>query len=238
MAEYPNIPEVETVISHLHSVFEEHKDEVVPNKIGWFSIDTRELRVGDGLTKWKDLVPFIYTEISDINIVQNLDNPNETDVPSTNAVSKSLEKINEILGTNGSSGGEESEPTLIEKIDSIAEQVNNLNFSTLPGVPATFTPSPHIQDIAHGGTGASTAEQARINLGINISSVNLSVNNDTTFREETNDPGPQPNRNYILTKDTRWRTVGSISGTVLTLNPYRNVLQYWTQCNCNCNCNN
>lgn len=235
MPEYPDIPEMETVICHLQSVFEEHENEVVPANVGWFSIDTRELRVGDGLTKWKDLVPFLYTEISDVNVVQNLNDPNETDVPSTNAVSKSLAKINEVLGIDGSSGGGTSGPTLIEKVDNISEQVNNLNFNTLPGVPTTFTPAPHVQDIAHGGTGATTAEQARINLGINTSSINLTVNNDATFRQETNTPTGSGN---ILNKVSRWRTVGSISGTTLTLQPYENILQYYSNCNCNCNCNN
>ena len=64
MSDIDQIPS--EVVSHLDSYFEEHADEVVPASVGWFSIDKRELRIGDGLTKWKDIAPFIFRE--DLNI--------------------------------------------------------------------------------------------------------------------------------------------------------------------------
>lgn len=63
----PNIDQIPSkVVSHLDNYFEEHADEIVPANVGWFSIDKRELRIGDGLTKWKDIAPFIFRE--DLNI--------------------------------------------------------------------------------------------------------------------------------------------------------------------------
>lgn len=45
----PNIDQIPSkVVSHLDNYFEEHADEIVPANVGWFSIDKRELRIGDG----------------------------------------------------------------------------------------------------------------------------------------------------------------------------------------------
>ena len=51
------------VVSNLYEEFETSND-IIPENVGYFSIDKRELRIGDGLTRWKDIVPFIYNEVT------------------------------------------------------------------------------------------------------------------------------------------------------------------------------
>ena len=57
------LKDLTNVVSNLYEEFETSND-IIPENVGYFSIDKRELRIGDGLTRWKDIVPFIYNEVT------------------------------------------------------------------------------------------------------------------------------------------------------------------------------
>lgn len=92
------------VVSNTESNFNQVSNAVVPANEVWYSVDTNTARVGDGVTTWGNLVPFIYGEDLDVRVVQKIrDNveglPSENTVPSTYAVDDALNSLQSTLQT-------------------------------------------------------------------------------------------------------------------------------------------
>ena len=86
-----------TIITHTENHFKAIEDEVVPEGEGWFSLDTRKLRVGDGLKTWKDIDPFCYNEDITIDVTGDTEDNSENKVFCTEAVQKLIEDLKKKL---------------------------------------------------------------------------------------------------------------------------------------------
>ena len=86
----------EYVVTGLNKTFASN-DVVVPNNVGYYSIDTREIRIGNGTDKWGDLVPFIYNEES-IKIIKDWDLSEDDNVPNSLIVKDRFEILERVSG--------------------------------------------------------------------------------------------------------------------------------------------
>ena len=106
------------VITGLEKKFSE-SDEVVPNNVGYYSIDTKKLRIGDGITKWSDIVPFVYSEES-IKIVNDWNLSKDQNVPSAIIVKDRFEILENVSGDHS------------EAIDDYAARIKSLENDHTP----------------------------------------------------------------------------------------------------------
>ena len=95
-----------SVVSNTEAAFES-ANPVVPENTVYYSIDTNMARVGDGINTWGSLVPFLYGENLNVNVVQKITGswqgialPSENTVPSTLAVDEALTKLETDISTN------------------------------------------------------------------------------------------------------------------------------------------
>ena len=98
------------VVSNTEANFESISDTIVPANTIYYSVDTNMARVGDGSTTWGALVPFLYGENLNVNVVQKIKGPylgftlpTEDTVPSTAAVDEALTELKSVVDSNLSS---------------------------------------------------------------------------------------------------------------------------------------
>ena len=95
------------VVSNTEAAFENISDTIVPANTIYYSVDTNMARVGDGATTWGALVPFLYGEDLNVNVVQKITGswqgialPSEDTVPSTLAVDEALSGLKSEINTS------------------------------------------------------------------------------------------------------------------------------------------
>jgi hypothetical protein len=91
----------EYVVTGLDHTFREN-DEVIPDNVGYYSLDSRELRMGNGIDKWSDIVPFIYNAES-ITVINNWDHRKDSNVPSSTLVYDRLTILEKASGSHNNS---------------------------------------------------------------------------------------------------------------------------------------
>lgn len=123
-----------TTISNTEANFEQISDAVVPANEVWYSVDTNTARVGDGVTTWGSLVPFLYGENLDVNVVQKITGswegitlPSENTVPSTKAVNDALTNLTTSINKNITDNVGNVNDTIDELSSSVDEQIEEIN---------------------------------------------------------------------------------------------------------------
>ena len=119
-------------ISNTEANFEQISDAVVPANEVWYSVDTNTARVGDGVTTWGSLVPFLYGENLDVNVVQYVRNeslslPSENTVPSTQAVDDALTDLTTSINSNITANVTNVNKTINELSSSVNTKINEIS---------------------------------------------------------------------------------------------------------------
>lgn len=119
-------------ISNTEANFEQISDAVVPANEVWYSVDTNTARVGDGVTTWGSLVPFLYGENLDVNVVQYVRNeseslPSENTVPSTQAVDNALTDLTTSINSNITAKVTDVNKTINELSSSVNDKINEIS---------------------------------------------------------------------------------------------------------------
>lgn len=119
-------------ISNTEANFEQISDAVVPANEVWYSVDTNTARVGDGVTTWGSLVPFLYGENLDVNVVQYVRNeseslPSENTVPSTQAVDNALTDLTTSINSNITAKVTDVNKTINELSSSVNNKINEIS---------------------------------------------------------------------------------------------------------------
>ena len=121
-----------TTISNTEANFEQISDAVVPANEVWYSVDTNTARVGDGVTTWGSLVPFLYGENLDVNVVQYVRNeslslPSENTVPSTQAVDDALTDLTTSINSNITAKVTDVNKTINELSSSVNDKISEIS---------------------------------------------------------------------------------------------------------------
>lgn len=191
------------VVSNTEAAFES-ANPIVPENVVYYSVDTNMARVGDGSTTWGALVPFLYGENLDVNVVQKITGswqgialPSENTVPSTYAVDEALtdlkEDITNTITTNVNTINktiEKNELANEEKFGSIDAQLSDLGelskdisnvISRVDKITDDLKPNSSGSIIYEVKTDITELENDVTSLTSTVNSINSKVNAIPTF---------------------------------------------------------